>query len=701
MTKKSTKISVLLLVVSLFAGSISDGQVMAARKKPKFSTKKMTITVGKSKKLKVKNAKGYTLSWKIKKKKIASLKKSGKYARKVVAKKAGTTKIICKLKKKGKGKKTLTCKVIVVPKKKVTKKPVTTAAPTSTVTSKATAKPSSSVLPVPTATVESDKATPTPTFSPVVYKSAGFETGTDGFSSRGGSEKLSSVSGGHTGKCLSVTGRGQSWHGASLDITDTIVKGATYRVSAWVKQDSGSKKTIKVSCALTSGGQETYPEVGKVETTSGVWTKFEATYTIPKSFTKLTIYFESTEDTFDFCIDDFSMTQITAGVVVPSQESMASIKDTYSMIFANMGTCLSYNGWTAGKQMQDESLMKLVTKHYNSFTLENELKPDAILNKTTTMSVETAKGSAYQYVIPDKYKESTVPVLNFDTLDRVLEIAKQKGLRMRGHTLLWHQQTPVRFFKTGYSDSGSNVSKETMDARLEFYVRTVMSHVLEKEKELTGSAGSLVYAWDVVNEYTHRTNDPTATSWVDIYGNLGEEPTYVKDAYVYAYDELKKEGVENQVSLFLNDYNTYDVADELVRVISYINADGVICKGVGMQSHLDVDYPTVEKFGKAVDTFSAANLEIQITELDVTINCKWGTYDEKLGRTDTDQANYLYDLMSLLIAKKESGANITGVTFWGLYDTISWRASYSPLLFASGMDDPKESFYKVIEAAGK
>jgi endo-1,4-beta-xylanase len=42
---------------------------------------------------------------------------------------------------------------------------------------------------------------------------------------------------------------------------------------------------------------------------------------------------------------------------------------------------------------------------------------------------------------------------------------------------------------------------------------------------------------------------------------------------------------------------------------------------------------------------------------------------------------------------------VTGITLWGLYDTISWRASCSPLLFDTGITDPKASFYEFINAA--
>ena len=51
---------------------------------------------------------------------------------------------------------------------------------------------------------------------------------------------------------------------------------------------------------------------------------------------------------------------------------------------------------------RDASTMKFVDKHFNSFTLENEMKPDNMLNKKTTISVADAKAKGY--VISDDYK---------------------------------------------------------------------------------------------------------------------------------------------------------------------------------------------------------------------------------------------------------------------------------------------------------
>lgn len=746
MQKKQAKVFAGLLSMSLAVSLMTPLQGVsgqAARRKIALSKKSVTMTVGQKKTIRIKNAKGKRIKWSIKKKSIASYKKSGKYAVKLTAKKKGTTTLTCKV-KNGKWK-SYRCKVKV--KKatlvrtpvatndvvKTTEKPSPTAVvtmpsvptqtptdgqdkpqepektptvkPTATPTAKPTATPTVTPTAKPTATPTA-KPTATPTATPAgefaekTYLSTGFEDGTDGFTGRGAA-KVAVASGGRSGNCLSVTGRTSTWNGAELNVTDSIVKGATYSISVWVKQTTSSDQTIKLSANLTVSGQDSYPAI-KEETTlkSGVWTKIEGTYEVPESFSKLTFYVEGPSGNFDFLVDDLTITQTTAGKEPFNPEGLTSIKDTYSGIFERMGNVVSYNtSWNNGYQMQNDDTMKFVKHHFNSYTLENELKPAQILSDWSgTISVSEAKKLGY--VIPDGYTESTVGKLNFDSVDKILEIANQYGLQMRGHVMQWHQQTSTRFFKEGYSSSGANVSKEVMDKRLEFYIRSVMKHVMDKEKSLTGKAGSLVYCWDITNEYTHRTNDPAATSWMDVYGDMGLKPTYVKKAYEVAYDELKQYGLQKDITLFYNDYNEYDVADEIVELINYINEgeEAKICGGIGMQSHITVNYPSLEKYGTAVDKFLATGLQVQVTELDIGIED---------GQTEEDLANHYSDIMKLLISKQANrdksvnARGITGVTVWGLYDAISWRKPTSCLLFGESLEDPKPAFYSFLEAATK
>lgn len=66
-------------------------------------------------------------------------------------------------------------------------------------------------------------------------------------------------------------------------------------------------------------------------------------------------------------------------------------------------------------------------------------------------------------------------------------------------------------------------------------------------------------------------------------------------------------------------------------------------------------------------------------------------------RSVQEQANYYYSIIKMLKQKKQGGANITGVTFWGLSDQVSWRASGQPLLF-SQLGVKKATYDAVINA---
>ncbi len=364
---------------------------------------------------------------------------------------------------------------------------------------------------------------------------------------------------------------------------------------------------------------------------------------------------------------DFTPTP-TPTPFIPDSTDGATLLNTYGKAFGYMGTCINLS------QLQNSSTLAQVKTQYNSITLENEMKPDAMLGWSATLiSVEQAKDMGY--VIPDNYTESYVPQINFSSVDRALEICSKNGLSMRAHTLVWHSQTPNWFFRTGYSASGSFVSKAEMDARMEFYIRTVMTHIYN------GEYGSVIYSWDIVNEYLHADE----TNWKAVYGDMGLKPTFVKKAYEIADDVLRSFGIRNKVSLLFNDFNTYMEVNEILSVVDYINSDKKVCDGIGMQAHLSTDYPSATLFKNTLQTFLSAGLEVQITELDV------GNSDENT------QAEYLYELMSYILGLKKNGGTITGITYWGLSDDVSWRKDNAPLLF-SGLTSPKKSYYQVLQA---
>lgn len=362
---------------------------------------------------------------------------------------------------------------------------------------------------------------------------------------------------------------------------------------------------------------------------------------------------------------------VLGSIMVPKTETKAAnetLLNTYGSVMGRSGNCVTLN------QLKDPATLSHIKTHYNSITLENEMKPDAMLGwQPSLISQDAARNLGYY--VPSSMQDTYVPKINFDTIDQVLKICYENGIGVRAHTLIWHSQTPDWFFRVGYSTNYGYVSEAQMNQRMEYYIKTVMNHVY------TSKYGSVVYTWDVVNEYLHAV----PSGWSKIYGNCGNKPAFVKRAFQYAYDCISYFKLTDSVSLMYNDFNTYMEVDDIITMIRYINSEKRICNGVGMQSHLGTTFPSVSYYTAALQAFVNAGFEVQITELDVT------------NKSDADQAGYLYDLMKNVLKIKKAGGKITGLTWWGISDQVTWIKGERPLLF-SYLNVPKSSYYNVIQA---
>ena len=83
-----------------------------------------------------------------------------------------------------------------------------------------------------------------------------------------------------------------------------------------------------------------------------------------------------------------------------------------------------------------------------------------------------------------------MPEINTENLDEVLSLAKENNLSLRGHCLVWHNQTPEWFFCEKYDAGNDRVDKNTMKKRMESYIKKVLTYC---QKNYPG----VIYAWDV------------------------------------------------------------------------------------------------------------------------------------------------------------------------------------------------------------
>ena len=331
------------------------------------------------------------------------------------------------------------------------------------------------------------------------------------------------------------------------------------------------------------------------------------------------------------------------------QQDVESLKDAFNSFF-KIGTSVSPFEFGQGAEF--------IKKHFNSITPENELKPDSILNQQACQS----QGNNVNTQV--YFGSGTQTTLKF---------CEDNGIPLRGHTFVWYSQTPDWFFKENFNSGGNYVSSNIMDQRLESFIKNTFELIASSYPRLQ------VYAYDVANELF--LNDGGGmrgadnSNWVRIYG----DDSFVIKAFTYARKYAPK-----GCKLFLNDYNEYIPAktNDIYNMAMKLKELGVI-DGIGMQSHLDVGYPSASVYKTALEKFISTGLEVQITELDITTN------------NFSSQASLYKEIFRLAVNNKNS---ITALTVWGTNDSVSWRRNQNPLLFSQGYQ-PKEAYYAVIEVA--
>ncbi|WP_369811115.1 endo-1,4-beta-xylanase [Hymenobacter mellowenesis] len=271
--------------------------------------------------------------------------------------------------------------------------------------------------------------------------------------------------------------------------------------------------------------------------------------------------------------------------------------------------------------------------------------------------------------------------------DEIVQFAQDHHLRVRGHNLLWHEQTPRWLFKNA---DGSTVSKDVLLQRLHDHIDTVVKRYKGK-----------IYAWDVVNEAI--SDNPQEflrdSEWYKICGE-----DFIAKAFEYAH------AADPSAVLFYNDYNTErpEKRDRIIKLLKKLKAAKVPIDAVGLQGHWSLQEPTEPELRAALDEYKALGLKIQITELDVSI---YPWEKERRARCPDESDAFTPELEQKQAAQykmffkvfRDYKNVLTGVTFWNISDKYTWLDTYPvpgrknyPLLFDQNQK-PKKAFYEVVK----
>lgn len=235
------------------------------------------------------------------------------------------------------------------------------------------------------------------------------------------------------------------------------------------------------------------------------------------------------------------------------------------------------NKFLMGTAMNTEQILgtnpvsvKLIKQHFNAIVAENVMKSEVI---------QPVEGE-----------------FNFTMSDQFVEFGEKNNMHITGHTLIWHSQLPKWFCE---DEKGNNVSPEILKQRMKTHISTVV-----------GRYKGRVHGWDVVNEAIEDDG-----SWRNskFYQILGED--YIRLAFEYARE------AEPNAELYYNDYSMAHPGrrDAVVKMVNNLKAQGVKIDGIGMQGHMNMEFPTLAAFEKSILAFAETGVKVMITEMDITV----------------------------------------------------------------------------------
>lgn len=254
----------------------------------------------------------------------------------------------------------------------------------------------------------------------------------------------------------------------------------------------------------------------------------------------------------------------------------------------------------------DAQYREVLAREFNLVTAENAMKFDA---------TEPQRG-----------------VFDFTAGDRIVEFAEQNKMRVRGHTLLWHEALP------NWLASGTFTRDELIEI-MQNHIRAVMGHYKGK-----------VFAWDVVNEIM---NDGSSV-WRQGIG---------LDYVLIAYETARE--ADPDALLFLNEYGAEGMngkADAVYDLAKLLKERGLV-DGVGMQMHVSapLDFSQAE-FEENLRRLGELGLIVHVTEMDVRIATP------PTESTLQAQAEVYRQIMAGCAAVEACKAVVT----WGFTDRYSW-----------------------------
>lgn len=321
----------------------------------------------------------------------------------------------------------------------------------------------------------------------------------------------------------------------------------------------------------------------------------------------------------------------------------------------------SPNNWQDSPTIQTE--MKLAVEHF------------------TVMSAGWQMYPGHSWLGPKQYK--------YEGADRFIQWCEQNEIRVHGHGLGYGSRVGwLKAYKAKTEEQKSEVREI-----YESYIVDTATHFKDR-----------VHVWDVCNEqllpaYVFRGYQTNQAYW-QAYVPPNEKPETGIEWYRQTFKLARRS--DPAAKLILLDFNNEVIcgkSDTMYALVKRLKTEGVPIDGVGFQMHLKTDLNRSKGHGFATDQeyydsfaanlkrFGELNVDLWITELDVSIDAK-----NELNNELMRQAEIYGEVVRIALKQPR----LKGIKFWGIMDRNTWGEVLPdrPNLFDEN-GKPKPAFFRV------
>jgi endo-1,4-beta-xylanase len=335
---------------------------------------------------------------------------------------------------------------------------------------------------------------------------------------------------------------------------------------------------------------------------------------------------------------------------------------------------------SADSDLADDSLRALGARlgmHIGSALIDEDLDTPA------WAAIAAAQFSVYTPGNDMKWQvvEPEQGVFDWSGADALVAFAEANNARVRGHTLLWHNQLPT-WLTTGVANG--TISASQLEQLLHDHIFTEV-----------GRYRGRIWQWDVANEF-FLDADPSGINPNDFWvSNLGTG--IIPQAFIWAHE------ADPGALLFYNDYNiagedgTNAKSDAVYAWLQEMLADGVPIMGVGNQGHLDTQYGfSGQQFEQDLARYASLGLKVAITEADVRTFVNNAT--EQVPTDSLAEFAQPYEFGQMMKAAI-AVPSVISFTIWGFTDADSWvPGTFAGEGYATIYDvnqNPKAAYYEL------